>query len=668
MAERKESESDLICAAPRLSLSDPVEPEPTNQIPYKGDEKPSARKCAKKAVKENSVNQSDEAESNLQVALRFGAQGWTIFRDDVLPVLLSVAGAVGALLLEFSFWAYGEVRNWMSNTNQQVTKKAKKVQESKKGLNSEGGHGKRKLTELEGEEAGDQANNNEGDVEPKKWRPDGAYLAIHQFIRRMFTAGDQVEVEVEAAEDTEILQDKLTDEGRHKIQEFKRALWKGKPDLDFGALATDMKFTGSNLKGVEVKSLEALAKSTVDNLNINNLISKCEDQTVASKAKFCTIDVKSTQDVTSKVIKSEEEPNITESNAETIDSKLDASESKDDTTKCSVETNPEESVTEEMEDVKSYEENVNNVEVTGRLKNEVTEPNNANTNSKPVDDLVSAVCDLRSLIQDIQSNCEVTDLLDDVVKSTVEYAEAQTETGAFKSTIESSESTDKCIKSSIEDAECAHEAKGSSEDVVHSKEVTRSEDSEVVPSPNEEDAQSSMEAIELIGEVTESKLLIAESEEDSSEAKKDFINSSETISENDNSSAEDVSEQLDASVDKDSSAAHTDKKVVDVIEKNNMDISPMNILKEKDINSHEHSIENTKVMEKSVHEDHHIQEAERTHDKENTGPDVRMGKNHDGIIDILPEDMSGEEDEAQSPGLIETVPAVSDIIARFNVE
>ena len=23
----------------------------------------------------------------------------------------------------------------------------------------------------------------QGDVEPKKWRPDGAYLAIHQFIR-----------------------------------------------------------------------------------------------------------------------------------------------------------------------------------------------------------------------------------------------------------------------------------------------------------------------------------------------------------------------------------------------------------------------------------------------------------------------------------------------------
>ena len=42
-------------------------------------------------------------------------------------------------------------------------------------------------------------------------------------------------------------------------------------------------------------------------------------------------------------------------------------------------------------------------------------------------------------------------------------------------------------------------------------------------------------------------------------------------------------------------------------------------------------------MEKSVHEDHHNQEAERTHDKENTGPDVHMGKNLDGIIDILPE-------------------------------
>ena len=158
------------------------------------------------------------------------------------------------------------------------------------------------------------------------------------------------------------------------------------------------------MKGEEVKSLEALAKSTVDNLNINNLISKCEDQTVASKVKFCTIDVKSTQDVTSKVlIKSEEEPNITESNAETMDSKLDASESKDDTTKCSVETNLEESVTEEMEDVKSYEENVNNIEVTGRLKNGVTEPNNVNSNSNGGDIAVANSSSSSSSLESFES-------------------------------------------------------------------------------------------------------------------------------------------------------------------------------------------------------------------------------------------------------------------------
>ena len=71
MADRKESESDMIFAAPRLSLSDPEEPKPTSQIPSNCDEKSTTSKCAKEAVKEKSVNKSDDqAESNLQVALR----------------------------------------------------------------------------------------------------------------------------------------------------------------------------------------------------------------------------------------------------------------------------------------------------------------------------------------------------------------------------------------------------------------------------------------------------------------------------------------------------------------------------------------------------------------------------------------------------------------------
>jgi len=591
-------------------------------------------------VKEKSVNKSDDqAESNLQVALRFGAQGWTIFRDDVLPVVVSVAGAVGALLLEFSFWAYGEVRNWMSNTNQQVTKKARKVQENKKGLISEGGHGKRKLTELEGEEEGDQANNNEGDVEPKKWRPDGAYLAIHQFIRRMFTAGGaEVEVDAAAEEDTEIVQDKLTDEGRDKIQEFKRALWKGKPDLDFGASATEMKFTGPNRKGTEVKSLEALAKSTVDNLSFNNLTSKCPDQIDISKVEVCS---SSKQDASSNVlIKSEEEPIINDSNAKTI-------EYEDDTAESSVESKPEESVTGQNEDVEHYKEHINNVEQTKGSESEVTEPNNANTDSKTIDDSTSTAGDLGSTVQDIQSNCEVTDLIDDVVKTTVEHAEAQTETNAIKSTIESSESADKDIQSIIEDAERSLKAIGSPEVSVQPKEVTSSEDiKEDALSSNEEDIQSSTEAIGLIGEV-----------------KKDFNNSNDNIPANFSSSTEDISEPLIISTGEDSGPAHIDEKDEGVIEKENKE---MNILKEKMFNSNEGPAESPVIIEKSNQRD--IQGAERTSDKENAEPDVHKGNNHDGIIDILPEDMSGEEDEAQSPGLIETVPAVSDIIARFNVE
>ena len=364
---------------------------------------------------------------------------------------------------------------------------------------------------------------------------------------------------------------------------------------------------GPNRKGTEVKSLEALAKSTVDNLSFNNLTSKCPDQIDISKVEVCS---SSKQDASSNVlIKSEEEPIINDSNAKTI-------EYEDDTAESSVESKPEESVTGQNEDVEHYKEHINNVEQTEGSESEVTEPNNAITDSKTIDDSTSTAGDLGSTVQDIQSNCEVTDLIDDVVKTTVEHAEAQTETNAIKSTIESSESADKDIQSIIEDAERSLKAIGSPEVSVQPKEVTSSEDiKEDALSSNEEDIQSSTEAIGLIGEV-----------------KKDFNNSNDNIPANFSSSTEDISEPLIISTGEDSGPAHIDEKDEGVIEKENKE---MNILKEKMFNSNEGPAESPVIIEKSNQRD--IQGAERTSDKENAEPDVHKGKNHDGIIDILPE-------------------------------
>eukprot|EP00088_Acartia_fossae_P033837 TRINITY_DN346_c0_g1_i1.p1 TRINITY_DN346_c0_g1~~TRINITY_DN346_c0_g1_i1.p1 ORF type:complete len:146 (-),score=55.59 TRINITY_DN346_c0_g1_i1:148-585(-) len=67
----------------------------------------------------------------------------------------------------------------------------------------------------------------------KKWRPDNAYIAIHDFIRKMFNStADQMKEQGS----------KLSSEGVEKLQEFKNVLWNEKPDLNFGSPSGEVQF------------------------------------------------------------------------------------------------------------------------------------------------------------------------------------------------------------------------------------------------------------------------------------------------------------------------------------------------------------------------------------------------------------------------------------------